>query len=33
MSQGGSMEKYLEMTITQLKDEAKARGLKNVSAM
>ncbi|MBQ8548652.1 MAG: Rho termination factor N-terminal domain-containing protein, partial [Lachnospiraceae bacterium] len=27
------MEKYLEMTITQLKEEAKNRGLKGVSAM
>jgi len=27
------MEKYLEMTITQLKDEAKNRGLKGTSAM
>ena len=27
------MEKYLEMTITQLKDEAKNRGIKGVSAM
>ncbi len=27
------MEKYLEMTITQLKDEAKGRGIKGVSAM
>jgi len=27
------MEKYLEMTITQLKDEAKKRGLKGTSAM
>ena len=27
------MEKYLEMTITQLKEEAKNRGLKGTSAM
>ena len=27
------MEKYLEMTITQLKDVAKERGIKGVSAM
>ena len=27
------MEKYLEMTITQLREEAKKRGLKGTSAM